>query len=291
MEANGELTNYWFTIEPYVFISVTNKKALLYNTLDKNIIESERIDVIKLLQEVLVKENCGVILLTHDRYVNNDIKGFIMQLRENFMGDIIDVNLSTHKPIQLLPYYNYVDRKAIMKDIYYTDNKYVLENLLEISLYIDSTFKEKYFIPILHSIPRLNILNLIGDVKDVLIHDELLSYLNICSSVKYLHCSYLSILDLPVHFDHTLVFKISIDFPIDLKKWNIIMDALLDKSLLFECVFNIYCDSDCLQAERLIEEYNIKKYRLNPVYNGVNLSFLRKMYSFRRAIFYLLLYL
>ena len=35
-------TDYWFTIEPYVYVNITDKYALLYNTLDKVTIESTK---------------------------------------------------------------------------------------------------------------------------------------------------------------------------------------------------------------------------------------------------------
>lgn len=56
-------TNYWLTIEPYVYINMVKNHALLYNTLDGKTIESDNIEVIKLLHEILQEENCGVTLL------------------------------------------------------------------------------------------------------------------------------------------------------------------------------------------------------------------------------------
>ena len=56
-------TNYWFTIEPFVYIGMTKNHALLYNTLDGMNLESDKIEVLQLLSEVLQEENCGVVLL------------------------------------------------------------------------------------------------------------------------------------------------------------------------------------------------------------------------------------
>lgn len=63
--------DYWFTIEPYVYVSITDKGALLYNTIDGISLESDKIEVIKLIENILQKENCGVVLLTHERYEQN----------------------------------------------------------------------------------------------------------------------------------------------------------------------------------------------------------------------------
>lgn len=64
MITKKETTNYWFKIEPYVHISIVNSNVLLYNTFDGSFIESKDIEIVKLLKETLLKENCGVVLLT-----------------------------------------------------------------------------------------------------------------------------------------------------------------------------------------------------------------------------------
>ena len=97
-------TNYWLTIEPYVYINMVKNHALLYNTLDGKTIESDNIEVIKLLHEILQEENCGVTLLKKDQYIKKEINDFIKDIRGKYMGDIIDVSLSNGKPIQILPY-------------------------------------------------------------------------------------------------------------------------------------------------------------------------------------------
>ena len=92
-------TNYWLTIEPYVYINMVKNHALLYNTLDGKTIESDNIEVIKLLHEILQEENCGVTLLKKDQYIKKEINDFIKDIRGKYMGDIIDVSLSNGKPI------------------------------------------------------------------------------------------------------------------------------------------------------------------------------------------------
>lgn len=48
--------NYWFVVEPYVYINVTDKEALLYNTLDGIVVETKITAVVKLLQEITKKK-------------------------------------------------------------------------------------------------------------------------------------------------------------------------------------------------------------------------------------------
>lgn len=47
---------------------IKSKHILLYNTLDGVTIESTNEKIVELLQETLQEKNCGVALLTHERY-------------------------------------------------------------------------------------------------------------------------------------------------------------------------------------------------------------------------------
>ena len=100
------LDKYWLTVEPYVYIGLTNSDVLLYNTLDGKTIRSNNMEIIKVLQEILREDNGGIVLLSHEELNNENIKYFIEQLREKFMGDIIPVSLSKNKPVQIYPLFN-----------------------------------------------------------------------------------------------------------------------------------------------------------------------------------------
>ena len=126
--------DYWFTIEPYVFINIANNCALLYNTYDGKILISKKAKVIELLNTFLQKKDCGVILLKRDLYHNSDIFDFITDLRNKYMGDIIDISFSKGKPIQILPYYNlfrYYHITTLITKMNYT--KYTIFHLIKVS--------------------------------------------------------------------------------------------------------------------------------------------------------------
>ena len=128
------VSDYWFTIEPYVFVDIKSKHVLLYNTLDGVTIESTNEKIVELLQETLQEENCGVALLTHERYRQEEICCFVDELREKFMGDVINVSLSDGKPVQILPFYNYSKEQELYKKNNFSSYKNILEKLFEISL-------------------------------------------------------------------------------------------------------------------------------------------------------------
>jgi pseudo-rSAM protein len=265
--------DYWFTIEPYVFVGITEKCVLLYNTLDGVTIESDKAEVIELLREMLQTENCGVVLLTNERYKQKEVNGFIRELREKYMGDIIDVSLSKGKPVQLLPYFNFPDKQEIYKKHNFSPLKNVLENLSEISIHIDSTTNITKLIPFLQSIPGSPTFNIIGNIKEVPNNSEILSFFNQHPSPKNILCSYKNVVALQPAFENNFSYRISVRFPIDMDEWNQSRQVLLNQTLPVETIFDVTSDDDCLQAEQLIEQCKIEKYRLNPVYTGNNIRF------------------
>lgn len=265
--------DYWFTIEPYVFIGITKKCVLLYNTLDRVTIESDKEEVVELLQETLKEDNCGVALLTNKRYKQKEIKDFISELREKYMGDIIDIALSNGKPVQLLPFYNFSDKHEIYKKHIFSSFKSVLRNLSKISIHIDNTTNIAKLIPFLKSIPGTPSFNIVGNVWDVDRYDELLTFFNQHLSPKDISCSYSNVIPLQPSFENNFSYRISVRFPIDMVQWNKAKQILFNQTLPFEYVFDVLSIDDYQQTEQLIEQCHIEKYQLNPVYSGDNIIF------------------
>ena len=94
------ITGWWFTIEPYVYIGLTSECVLLYNTLDGEYIESNKVEIIQLLKKLLERNNQGVVYLTNEDIQNRIVESFVDEVREKYMGDIIDIALSNEKPVQ-----------------------------------------------------------------------------------------------------------------------------------------------------------------------------------------------
>lgn len=102
------ITGWWFTIEPYVYIGLTSECVLLYNTLDGEYIESNKVEIIQLLKKLLERNNQGVVYLTNEDIQNRIVESFVDEVREKYMGDIIDIALSNEKPVQILPLFNFL---------------------------------------------------------------------------------------------------------------------------------------------------------------------------------------
>jgi pseudo-rSAM protein len=119
----------------------------LYNTLDCSTIESKSKEIIRLVQKI---QKCpdGIIefkgrLLLIDAYME-----FILDLKNKYMGDLIDVSLTKGKPILFSPILNFQnDRKRIKKDNNRTVGENILSHLHEIQFYLEHPghFANKYY--------------------------------------------------------------------------------------------------------------------------------------------------
>ena len=273
MKSEQNISDYWFTIEPYVYVGLTNKNALLYNTLDGVSLESDEVEVVELLREMLQEKHCGVFLLRRERYARKEVNDFIRNLREKFMGDVIDVTLSKGKPVQVLPFYNFSDKHDVYKKLNKFPYQSVLANMSEISIHVNNTTNVAKLIPFLQSISGHPTFNIVGNVGNVENYSELLSFFNQHPSPKYILCSYTDVIPLQPVFENDFSYRVSIHFPLNMQQWDRSRDILLQQSLPCEYVFDVTSEEDYLQTDRLIDSFGIEKYRINPVYTGDNISF------------------
>ena len=276
MITKKETTNYWFKIEPYVHISIVNSNVLLYNTFDGSFIESKDIEIVKLLKETLLKENCGVVLLTAERYNLDNIRKFIMELRAKYMGDIIDIELSKSKPVQIMPFTSLVNTQDLFKKQNFPTGKKILEYLSEISIYVDYNTNIMDLNSFLKSLPNISTVNIIGNLKDVANYKELLLVLDQFPSLKKITCNYSNVISLQPEFVNNFSYSILINYPIDISKWNYSRRLLLNQSIPFECIFEVTSMDNYSQINKFIEEFGIEKHQLKPVYTGDNIDFFKE---------------
>lgn len=276
MITKKETTNYWLKIEPYVHISIVNSNVLLYNTFDGSFIESKDIEIVKLLKETLLKENCGVVLLTAERYNLDNIRKFIMELRAKYMGDIIDIELSKSKPVQIMPFTSLVNTQELFKKQNFPTGKKILEYLSEISIYVDYNTNIMDLNSFLKSLPNISTVNIIGNLKDVASYKELLLVLDQFPSLKKITCNYSNVISLQPEFVNNFSYSILINYPIDISKWNYSRRLLLNQSIPFECIFEVTSMDNYSQINKFIEEFGIEKHQLKPVYTGDNIDFFKE---------------
>ena len=207
---------------------------------------------------------------------DEDIKFFIDDIRQKYMGDLIDVNLSKGKPIQVLPYFNYIDRKELYKNIYLFSYDDILDNLLEINVFLDDSVDILMLFPFLESLPKSVKYIIKGNLGSKKNMYDFLSFMNHIPSKKELFLSYDELCTFPIDFKENFTYMVFVDFPLDKTNWDNAWKSLLARDVLYEIVFNIKTEDDIEQVEDLIEEYNISNYQLNPVYTSENIQFFEK---------------
>lgn len=239
-------SDYWFMIEPYMHINIANGYMLLYNTLDKETIISNNEKVINLLEELLQDENCGVTILKNEQYRQNDIHSFITNLREKYMGDIIDISLSKGKPIQILPHTNFCNKRN--EKYNFIKNANLLHFLNEIIIHLDHILDQDKLIDYLQSMPDNITYSISGDLKHIAKFDKLVDFLNQYNSSKKIICNYINFAIPASVCKNIFLYKIHIHFPIDRKQLIITTQSLKDQNNLFELIFDIASLDDYLKS-------------------------------------------
>ncbi|KUO62045.1 hypothetical protein APF79_03725, partial [bacterium BRH_c32] len=276
--------NYWLTIEPYVYINFSQSSVLLYNTLDAEHIESASSTIVQLVQKITEKKNCGVCQLTNQELENKEIKNFIIDIREKFIGDILPIELSENKPIQLTPFLNFQQDKTrlnLQPNISIGEN--ILNYLHEVNFIFDknnelniAVFNE--VIEQLQGVPTINL------CKNILEYSQLPALLNSLSKTNGKKIIINNYQDLDINnlllanIEEEYSFLISVKFPINKYHWNSLIPLLLSKwKVQFE--FQIEKEEDLTEVDQLVNNYRIENYQLKPIYNYENIDFFREYIS------------
>jgi pseudo-rSAM protein len=93
----------WLFFDPYVHVSLKKTSVFLYNTINGECIKVIEPELIKLVYTTQHCLNQGVVFLNYALYKQTSVFQFINEIREKYIGDIIDVALLPEKPIQFIP--------------------------------------------------------------------------------------------------------------------------------------------------------------------------------------------
>ncbi|MDR2065999.1 MAG: hypothetical protein LBP85_09890 [Prevotellaceae bacterium] len=97
------VNKYWLYIEPYAYLKYVERHLIVYNELNKTIIEFQNIDD-KILNNIAEQLNsdteCCCIEIDEKQRENENVSNFITQLRTNFSGDCI-IKTNNFKPLIL----------------------------------------------------------------------------------------------------------------------------------------------------------------------------------------------
>ncbi|NQV03723.1 MAG: TIGR04150 pseudo-rSAM protein [Bacteroidia bacterium] len=94
----------WLFLEPYVHILRQKEAILLYNAISKTVLEfSNSRELLKLADELFNPDNGYVAPLSAKQLQDAAIQDFVHQLRQHFMGDLLDASWSNGKPVNIFP--------------------------------------------------------------------------------------------------------------------------------------------------------------------------------------------
>lgn len=298
------MKSYWFYLEPYVYVSIIDKSVFIYNTLDGQHLKSKDSfthNTISQLKEV----TGGVIELNEEHLKDDTLYSFIQQIRNCFMGDLIDASLSQGKPIQFTPILNIqTDIKRMQMISERSVGEQIMLNLNEIIFFTDnpSSLPNKYYpsnIPFEWEKPKSIQFKYVESIISQIPHsvaenlslsivtknfaglenqEDLINILNKTNIKKKIHLYYRNIISEPIFNVNKLSLTLNVDFPFDKQKFEKVNSQLKERAKTEELniIFFITSSQDVDEAEKIIEEYNITEYTFIPFYTGSNLNFFKE---------------
>ena len=120
------VSDYWFTIEPYVFVDIKSKHILLYNTLDGVTIESTNEKIVELLQEKGIS-NVDYIFITH---FDKDHVGGFPEVMDNVTASNIIVPNYEGNNDEYEEYLKTVSNKGLQITPLTKDTNFILDDVL-----------------------------------------------------------------------------------------------------------------------------------------------------------------
>lgn len=132
--------SYWFYLESFVYIVIKGNDLLMYNTITGKFLSYvDNRSLIAFILELNRKENLYVLKVSHTFLKDNRLDAFINEIRDYFMGDLIDVSLSPKKPFILPPHFDIRENIEIReRRTYLNVSADSLFSIKELTFYIDN---------------------------------------------------------------------------------------------------------------------------------------------------------
>jgi pseudo-rSAM protein len=307
---------YWFSIEPYVHISLKKNSLFLYNTLsgkalEYNFSKNGKREIPILFKKLQSEKNLQVTHLTEKDLRNPVISGLVKDTRKYYMSELIEVDCSKGKPIQMKP------DVTIVKDIDKLKNEFnrsggedIMGYLTEISLYINNMCSQNcsicgsgykqffccaarkskngvldpekiqnlFTVLISASLRNINILG--GDIFAYPGFEGLIAILNRIRVKKTIYNHYLNFQSgseklKSINPGSSLV-KILVTYPLNTERLKTTLETVTKMPLFYEFIFIIRDESEYKQAEEAVKAIQIRYYSYQPLFSGDNLEFFKE---------------
>ncbi len=317
MNNNADKQQYWFYLDNYVYVKKLGERVLLYNSLTGDIREySNNPAVLGLIEKMQSPENLLVVPLGEKELNAPEISAFVQEMRNLFMGDLIETFRSKGKPVQLKPMVKlHRDADKMKTESSRSVGMNVMKYLDNIALYVNgscsldcgicsSAYKQflwcnrqdggaelpidqigKLFEQLIGS--DLCHVHILGG--NILTYPDLQELISIPVKYKLKSTYYIHYLNLEAGREnlHNLEFipggnsqiNLLVNFPVDEAKLRIAVHLLENFSIPWTLVFALQSETEFIEAERLISAISIDSVSFHPFFNRQNLDF------FEQAVF------
>ena len=297
------MKKYWLYLEPYTFVFEGRQGAIVYNSINGESIKvSNTSNLLGIIEELNGLGSGYCILLEEEQLNQEDVFSFVNDIREKFLGDIVDISVSNGKPFIFKPILDLLEDPAkIEREKGFSLRENVLEYLHEITIFVGDTCpqncencefysKQGLFCTKIDKKQELSMMDYIflitrlktigikkinvvcnGASSDVFM--ELIEYLEACEMNVFIYIYYKNIaesfLDFMHSFDHCF-FVVLADKYIDLSK---VCKIGNEGKISYD--FYVSSISEYLLLSALADECCLKA-NFYPFYNGSNDSFMRE---------------
>ena len=142
MNIDIETKAHWFALKSSVYVEFKENEILLYDTKSGNRIETKQEDAIVLVSQLYEPKNLGVTLLSKEMLSQSDISDFVCEVLEKQMGDVMDIEKISNKPIRLIPILSFqkdVERLKKNKENHSLIGNDAKNYLLELNIYLNNS--------------------------------------------------------------------------------------------------------------------------------------------------------
>lgn len=296
----------WLYIEPYSLIFKTDNECLLYNTLDYKSTLLHINEDIKEIVESLISDKC--IAFTDEMGLNKNVIFFVKQLQKTYNGDIISIDTNeTVRPALFSPIINNQREFEKLDSYTWTNmNSQVMNYLEEIYVYVNGiqtandTLSNLYkqtpcFIETNNCLDPQQLITFFSEINDQQVNkvnilggdlfscdkiEEILEIVNKKASIINYYYRYDQWKSEYMKFIKDDNIKLTIIVPIELLT-EIPIDYAVIKPISVEkkdteFIFLIQSNEGIDVAEKIIKQYNLKKFQWKPIYNGNNILFFQE---------------
>lgn len=132
------MKKYWIVLKPYSYVSYNKNNAILYNPINKEIIDIESPEIIEQLKELNEKGFNRSIEIEKDNLIKPDFIEFVSKIKNSFIGDIIESEVMPLSIKSITKLVNTFENEEL-GDISSTEKIRLWEQVREISIYLNSS--------------------------------------------------------------------------------------------------------------------------------------------------------